>query len=91
MSGTVCTPPVCTINRLHVARRPLQAFNRSCTYAEVDLAGFFLTVGHVGGVKEDVLQKENPDRGPVQLHVGLDVLGTATQNHSVSRKLNLSL
>lgn len=37
MSGTVCTP-VCTINRLHVARRPRRPSTGAGTYAEVDLA-----------------------------------------------------
>lgn len=90
MSGTVCTSPVCTINRLHVARRPCRPSTRSSTYAEVDLAGWGW-----GGYCQPCWrckgrcspEVKNPERGALQLHVESDVLETATkQNYSVSRK-----
>lgn len=50
MSGTVCTPPVCTINRLHVARRPCRPSTGAARTQRSTSPGF--TAGHVGNARD---------------------------------------
>lgn len=87
MSGTVCTSPVCTINRLHVARRPCRP-STGAARTQRSISSQF-TVSHV--VREDALLQWNPEQGLIHVHVESGVLETATQNSSVSRKLNLKI